>query len=91
MQKFTTWAVIFLAVAGVALAGISAANSREAVQIVTELKKEPIAMTLETEWKDAQGVNHKVQTNQLPGESIDECTGRHAAAVAALQKLFPPV
>jgi hypothetical protein len=46
--------------------------------------------TLVTRWRNAKGVEHSVNTPRQEGESAEEHAARHAAAVAALQAIYPP-
>ena len=90
MSKSATWIIIVLAVLGVAFAAVSAAASREAVQIVREIRKEPTIMaTITTTWKDANGIDHSVTTTKGPDESDESHALRHKAAVDAMLKLYP--
>lgn len=88
------WVIIGLAVVGVALAGLAAASSREAVQIVKDIKdRRPKMPTYSSNWVDADHVTHTVNTTLgefNPEETIGECAERHKAAVAALKAIFPP-
>lgn len=46
--------------------------------------------TVTTNWTSAVG-EHSVTTTQLPDETLAEWRARHAAAVKAMQELFPPI
>lgn len=83
------WVIVGLAVVGVALAGIAAVSSREAVQIVKDIRKEPTLGTIKSSYTDNIGVLREVVTTQLPGESDDQHVARHASLFAAMLKQFP--
>lgn len=46
--------------------------------------------TVTTNWTSAVG-EHSITTTQLPDEPLPEWRARHAAAVKALQEIFPPI
>lgn len=94
MNKILAWVVIALAVAGVTFAAISAAASREAVQIVKDIKdRRPKVPTYVSTWVDADHVTQTVNSTLGefdPEETMTECAARHKSAVDALKALFPP-
>lgn len=84
-------ALTVAAVAAVGLVAWSAWRIEATVTRVREFAEELDQMqTLVTRWRDAKGVEHSVNTPHKEGESAEEHAARHAAAVAALQALYPP-
>jgi hypothetical protein len=84
-------ALTVAAVAAVGLVAWSAWRIEATATRVREFAEELDQMqTLVTRWRDAKGVEHTVNTPRQEGESADEHAARHAAAVAALQAIYPP-
>jgi hypothetical protein len=78
-------------VAAVGLVAWSAWRIEVTATRVREFAEELDQMqTLVTRWRDAKGVEHSVNTPRQEGESAEEHAARHAAAVAALQAIYPP-
>lgn len=68
---------------------------QETLDDLTMTNPDPTWPTYVADWKDANGVNHEVQTPREKDaegewEPLEEWAARHAAAVAALQVHFPP-
>lgn len=46
--------------------------------------------TLESSWTGQGGLEHKVTTTRIDGESATDFANRHKEAVDALKAVFPP-
>lgn len=82
------WLSVALAVA---LAAMGWAHYRvQRVQTHIERIKELLMQSITTEWKDAKGNKHSVNTPRNEGEDRASWYARHEEDVAAAQAIWPP-
>lgn len=58
--------------------------------LLDELRGSRIMRVLESQWTDADGIEHKVTTQAEDGEDPGVFAARHAADVQALKAIYPP-
>jgi len=60
-----------------------------AEQVSTSIREARV-MTMVSTWKDADGIEHVVNTPREDGQSADDQAAAHKEGVDALKALFPP-
>jgi hypothetical protein len=88
--RWLPWGVAIIALFGVLYVGRQLDGIQTAVEVLITQELE-MPQQLETQWRDALGVTHKVVTPRLQGETPTAWATRHQEGVTALQAIYPPV